>query len=392
MALATTYHPLPVAFTHGEGAWLYDEQGRAYLDGMSGIAVCGLGHAHPDVTATIQTQAAKLLHTSNAVRILEQEALADKITELTGMPEVFFCNSGSEANETAIKLTRLYGHTKGIDTPSMIVMTGAFHGRSMATLTATGGRKHQAGFDPLVPGFVRAPFNDLEAITTIASNRQDIVAVMLEPIQGEGGLTVADEAYLHGVVELCQANDWLLIFDEVQTGNGRTGDLFACMGLGIQPDILTTAKGLGNGMPIGACLIGERARGLFKPGSHGSTFGGNPLACAVAHTVLDVILRDDLCVRAATLGLKLKQALVARIGEHPRVRGIRGKGLMLGVELDSPAHDIKLRGLEEGVLLNVTSETVIRLLPPLIISDEELDELIERFMRAFERFVSECDD
>jgi len=388
MALTTTYCPLPVAFTHGEGAWLYDEDGRAYLDGLSGIAVCGLGHAHPDVTQTIQKQAAKLLHTSNAFRILEQEALADKITELTGMPEVFFCNSGSEANETAIKLTRLFGHKKGIDTPSIIVMTGAFHGRTMAALTATGSRKHQAGFDPLVPGFVRAPFNDIEAMRTIASNRHDVVAVMLEPIQGEGGLTVADEAYLHAVVELCKVNDWLLIFDEVQTGNGRTGDLFACMGLGIQPDIMTTAKGLGNGMPIGACLIGERARGLFIPGSHGSTFGGNPLACATAHTVLDVIVRDNLCARAATLGLKLKQALMARIGDHPRVRGIRGKGLMLGVEFDGPAHDMKQIGLDEGVLFSVTAETVVRLLPPLIMSDEELDELIERFVRTVERFVA----
>lgn len=388
MALTTTYCPLPIAFTHGVGAWLYDEAGKAYLDGLSGIAVCGLGHAHPDVTQTIQKQAAKLLHTSNAFRILEQEALAERITELTGMPEMFFCNSGSEANETAIKLTRLFGHKKGIDTPSVIVMTGAFHGRSLATLTATGGRKHQAGFEPLVPGFVRASFNDIEAIRTIATNRQDVVAVMLEPIQGEGGLTVADEAYLHAVAELCKANDWLLIFDEVQTGNGRTGDLFAFMGLGIQPDILTTAKGLGNGVPIGACLIGERARGLFKPGSHGSTFGGNPLACATAHTVLDVIMRDNLCARAAALGLKLKQALMARIGDHPSVRGIRGKGLMLGVELDRPANDMKLMGLEEGVLLNVTAETVVRLLPPLIMSDEELDELVERFIRTFERFVS----
>lgn len=388
MALTTTYCPLPIAFTHGQGVWLYDEAGRVYLDGLSGIAVCGLGHAHPDVTQTIQKQAAKLLHTSNAFRILEQEALAKKITDLTGMPEMFFCNSGSEANETAIKLTRLFGHKKEIDTPSVIVMTGAFHGRSLATLTATGARKHQVGFEPLVPGFVRASFNDIEAIRTIALSRQDVVAVMLEPIQGEGGITVADEAYLHAVAELCRANDWLLIFDEVQTGNGRTGDLFAYMGLGIQPDILTTAKGLGNGVPIGACLIGERARGLFTPGSHGSTFGGNPLACATAHTVLDVIVRDDLCARAAVLGLQLKQALIARIGDHPSVRDIRGKGLMLGVELDRPANDMKLIGLEEGVLFNVTAETVVRLLPPLIMSDEELDELVERFVRTFERFVA----
>ncbi|MCH9689710.1 MAG: aspartate aminotransferase family protein [Gammaproteobacteria bacterium] len=388
MALTTNYSPLPVAFTHGKGIWLYDEAGNAYLDGLSGIAVCGLGHAHPDVTHTIQTQAAKLLHTSNAYHILEQEALADKITALTGMPEMFFCNSGSEANETAIKLIRLYGHAKGIDTPSTIVMKGAFHGRSLATLTATGGRKHQAGFEPLVPGFVRAPYNNIEAIQTIAANRSDVVAVMLEPIQGEGGLIVGDEAYLHAVSALCKANDWLLVVDEVQTGNGRTGALFASLGMGIEPDILTTAKGLGNGVPIGACLIGPRASGLFKPGSHGSTFGGNPLACAIANTVLDVIVRDKLCARAAVLGVKLKQAFMEKIGDHPHVRGIRGKGLMLGIELDRPAADMRLIGLEERLLFNVTAETVVRFLPPLIMSDDELDELIFRFFRVFERFFS----
>ncbi|MDF1645611.1 MAG: aspartate aminotransferase family protein [Legionellaceae bacterium] len=387
MALTTTYNPLPVAFTHGKGIFLYDQAGKAYLDGLSGIAVCGLGHAHPKVTATIQKQAAQLLHTSNAYHILEQEALAKKITDLTGMDEMFFCNSGSEANETAIKLTRLYGHKKGIDTPSVIVMKGAFHGRSLATLTATGGRKHQAGFEPLVPGFVRAPYNDIEAIQMIAANRSDVVAVMLEPIQGEGGVIVGDEAYLHAVSALCKANNWLLIMDEVQTGNGRTGHLFASLGLGIVPDILTTAKGLGNGVPIGACLIGERASGLFKPGSHGSTFGGNPLACATARTVLDVIIQDKLCERAAQLGLKLKQALTQNIGDHPQVHGIRGKGLMLGIELNRPAADMRLIGLEEGILFNVTAEKVVRLLPPLIMTDSELDELIARLIRTFERFL-----
>ncbi len=390
MALTTTYSPLPVTFTHGKGVFLYDETGKEYLDGLSGIAVCGLGHVHPEITETIQAQAAKLLHTSNAYHILEQEKLADRLSQLTGMPEMFFCNSGSEANETAIKLTRLFGHKKGVNTPSMVVMEGAFHGRSLATLTATGGRKHQAGFEPLVPGFVRAPYNDIEAIKTIASNRSDIVAVMLEPIQGEGGVKVADEAYLHAVENLCNKNDWLLVFDEVQTGNGRTGDLFLSLGLGIEPDILTTAKGLGNGLPIGVCLINEKARGLFKPGSHGSTFGGNPLACATAHKVLDIIVRDQLCERAASLGFKLKQNLMEKIGDHPNVRGIRGKGLMLGVELDRPAADMRLIGLEEGVLFNVTAETVARLLPPLVMSDEELDELILRFTRTFKRFIKDA--
>ncbi len=387
MALTTTYSPLPVAFTHGEGVFLYDKKGKPYLDGLSGIAVCGLGHAHPDVTDTIQRQAAKLLHTSNAFHILEQEALADKLTELTLMPEVFFGNSGSEANETAIKLTRLFGHKKGVDTPSVIVMKGAFHGRSLATLTATAGRKYQAGFEPLVPGFVRAPYNDIDAIRTIALNRSDIVAVMLEPIQGEGGIIVGDEAYLHALAALCEENDWLFIMDEIQTGNGRTGDLFRALGVGVTPDILTTAKGLGNGLPIGACLMSQRAQNLFKPGSHGSTFGGNPLACATACTVLDVIARDKLCERAGVLGVKLKQSLMEKIGDHPSVCGIRGKGLMIGVELDRPAADMRLIGLEEGVLFNVTSETVVRLLPPLIMTDNEMDELIARFVRSFERFV-----
>jgi acetylornithine/N-succinyldiaminopimelate aminotransferase len=387
MALTTNYEPLPVAFTHGTGIWLYDEAGKAYLDGLSGLGACILGHAHPDVTHAIQTQAAKLLHTSNAFRILEQEALAEKLTALTGMPEMFFCNSGSEANECAIKLTRLFGHKKGIDTPSIIVMDRAFHGRSLATLSATGTRKHQAGYEPLVPGFVRAPYNNLEAIRTIASNRSDIVAVMLEPIQGEGGLIVGDEAYLRGVAAMCREKEWLCIFDEVQTGNGRTGDLFVSRGLGIEPDLLTTAKGLGNGVPIGACLMGPRVQGLFKPGNHGSTFGGNPLACATAQTVLDVIVRDKLCERATQLGLKLKQGLIEQLSNMPEVRSIRGKGLMVGVEFDRPMSEMRFIGLEEGLLFNVTAETVVRLLPPLIITDEELDELISRFVRVVRRFI-----
>lgn len=387
MALATTYKPADIAFTHGEGIWLFDTEGKRYLDALCGIAVTGLGHAHPEVTQTIETQAAKLIHTSNAFHILEQEALAEKITALTGFKEVFFGNSGAEANEAAIKLARLFGHQKAIETPSMIVMTGAFHGRTLATLSATGSRKHQAGFEPLMPGFVRAPYNDIEAIQTIAGNRSDIVAVMVEPIQGEGGIVVGDEAYLHGLSSLCKANDWLLIFDEIQTGNGRTGDLYQCMGQGISPDILTTAKGLGNGVPIGACLMGERASGLFKPGSHGSTFGGNQLASATAQTVLDVIVRDKLCERAAHLGLKLKQALMDKLGDNPYVKGIRGRGLMLGIELDRPALPMRAIGLEEGLIFNVTAETVVRLLPPLIMTDDELDELMSRLFRVFERFL-----
>lgn len=388
MTLVTTYNPLPVTFTHGKGVWLYDEKGTAYLDTFSGIAVCGLGHAHPDVTHTIQQQAAKLLHTSNAFHIKDQELLADKLTQLIGMEQVFFGNSGSEANEAAIKLTRLYGHKKGIETPSIIVMEGAFHGRTMAALTASGSRKVQAGFEPLVPGFIRAPFNDIDAIHTIAANRRDVVAVMLEPIQGEAGVIIADDTYLRAVAALCEQNDWLFILDEVQTGNGRTGKLFAHMDLDLKPDIVTTAKGLGNGVPIGACLMRNRACDLFKPGNHGSTFGGNPLACATALTVLEVMDRDRICEKAAKSGIILKEKLIHALSNHPNVRSIRGRGLMLGIELDRSANDIKRIGLENGLLLNVTSESVIRLLPALIISEDEIDALVVTLVKVLNAFVA----
>ncbi len=350
--------------------------------------MCNLGHAHPDVTKTIQQQASQLLHTSNTFRIRAQEELAATLTAMARMEQVFFCNSGAEANETAIKLARLFGHKKSIETPSIIVMSGAFHGRTLATLSASGGRKVQAGFEPLVPGFIRAPFNDIDAIHTIAANRDDVVAVMLEPIQGEGGVFVADETYLRALAALCDANDWLLIMDEVQTGNGRTGSLFASTGLGIQPDVLTTAKGLANGMPIGACLMNKKACDLFKPGSHGSTFGGNALACATALTVLNVIERDHICEHAARMGVRLKDKLISELGEHPNVKSIRGKGLMIGIELDRPALDMRLIGLENRVLFSVTSETVVRLLPPLIIQQAELDELVVRLVKTIHTFFS----
>ena len=368
--------------------WLFDEKGQAYLDSFSGIAVCGLGHAHPDVTKTIQQQAAKLIHTSNVFHIREQELLAEKLTKMSGMEQVFFGNSGAEANEAAIKLSRLYGHKKGIETPSVIVMEGAFHGRTMATLSASGTRKVQAGFEPLVPGFVRAPFHDIDALRTIANNRDDIVAVMLEPIQGEGGIYVADKVYLRAVAALCEKQDWLLILDEIQTGNGRTGKLFACMDANVQPDILTTAKGLGNGVPISACLMSKNASNLFKPGNHGSTFGGNPLACATASTVLDVIVRDKICEKVAKQSIVLKEQLIQALGEHPNVQSIRGKGYMLGVELDRPASDIRLTGIANGILLNVTAESVIRLLPPLIMNEEEQEMLVARLVKTIDAFVT----
>ncbi|BCA97144.1 acetylornithine aminotransferase [Legionella antarctica] len=388
MALITCYNPMPITFTHGEGVWLYDEQGKAYLDGLSGIAVCGLGHAHPDVTRTIQQQASKLLHTSNAFHIKEQELLAAKLTTMAGMEQVFFANSGAEANEAAIKLTRLFGHNKGVETPSIIVMERAFHGRTMATLTASGSRKVQAGFEPLVPGFIRAPFNDLEAIHKIAANREDVVAVMIEPIQGEGGIYAAEEGYLRALAQLCEQHDWMLILDEIQTGNGRTGKLYSCMHYNIQPDILTTAKGLGNGLPIGACLMSKKAVNLFKPGNHGSTFGGNPLACATALTVLEVIERDKLCEKVTKNSAILMDKLIRNLGEHPHVKAIRGKGYMIGIELDRPATDIRAVGLANGVIFNITAETVIRLLPPLIINEDEIEELVKRLTLTISQFTT----
>lgn len=383
----TAYSPLPVSFTHGQGIWLYDQNGKTYLDALSGIAVTGLGHTHPEVTATIQQQAAKIIHTSNAFQIPEQQQLAQRLTKLSHTEQAFFANSGAEANEAAIKLTRLFGHHKGIDTPSVIVMEKAFHGRTMATLTASGNRKVQAGFDPLLPGFVRAPFNDIQALHTIACNRDDVVAVMLEVIQGEGGIYSADTAYLQAVEKLCQENDWLLIVDEIQTGNGRTGKYFAYMHHAIQPDIITTAKGLANGIPIGACLIGPRAANLFAPGNHGSTFGGNPLACATALTVLDVIEHDKLCQNAAKQGKKLLDTLTTTLQSIPQVKAVRGQGLMIGIELDRPAADAKKIGLEKGIIFNTTAENVIRILPPLIIQDDEVDMLIERLVSSIRGFV-----
>lgn len=388
MTIITSYNPLPISFSHGKGIWLYDENNDAYLDTFSGIAVCGLGHAHPEITNAIQEQAAKLIHTSNAFRIKEQEQLAEQLIQITGMAQAFFTNSGAEANEAAIKLARLYGHKKGITTPSIIVMDGAFHGRTMATLTASGSRKVQAGFEPLVPGFIRAPFNDINAIQTIAENRDDVVAVMLEPIQGENGVVVADDAYIRSVASLCDKNDWLFILDEVQTGNARTGKWFAYMHTNSKPDILTTAKGLGNGFPIGACLMHRRAIDLFKPGNHGSTFGGNPLACATALRVLQVIEQERLCEKVAQKGAVFKEKLIHAISDHPSVVAIRGKGYMLGIELDRPAQDIKPIGLKHRILLNVTRDTVIRLLPALIISEKEEDMLIERLITSIQDFVA----
>jgi acetylornithine aminotransferase len=360
-SIMPTYKRLDVSFTHGEGCWLFDTKGRRYLDALSGIAVCGLGHAHPAVTEAITAQAGKLLHTSNLYGIPLQQELADRLTRAAGMDTVFFGNSGAEANEGAIKLARLFGHRKGIDKPAIIVMEGAFHGRTLATLSATGSRKVQAGFEPLV-------------INAIARNNPRIVAVLVEPVQGEAGIRLPPQGYLEGLREICDANDWLLMLDEVQTGNGRTGRMFAWQHGSAAPDVLTTAKGLGNGVPIGACLARGKAASLFGPGNHGSTFGGNPLACAAANAVLRVIEEQQLCAHAERMGHELVQQLREALASVPGVREVRGKGLMVGIELEAAGTGLVEDALAAGLLINLTGDNVIRLLPPLVISADEVTE------------------
>ena len=383
-----TYQRLPVTFEHGEGAWLVDTEGRRYLDALGGIAVCGLGHAHPALTAAISDQAGKLLHTSNLYGIAQQQQLGETLCRLSGMQRVFFGNSGAEANEAAIKLARLYAHKRGIEKPAIVVMENSFHGRTLATLSATGNRKVQAGFEPLVQGFVRVPFNDLEAIRAVAENRSDVVAVLVEPIQGEGGIQIPDEGYLEGIRALCDQNQWLMMLDEIQTGMGRTGRYFAFQHGQAVPDVMTLAKALGNGVPIGACLARDIAADLFAPGNHGSTFGGNPLACRAGLTVCETLESDDLVARAARLG----EILLARFGEtlsgQAAVTDIRGRGLMIGIELDRPCGELVGMALQAGLLINVTAGNVVRLLPPLILSDEEAERLADTTVQLINEFVA----
>ena len=385
--LMNTYARLPVAFTHGQGPWLYDGQGRRYLDALAGIAVNTLGHAHPDLVRALSEQIARLIHVSNLYRIPEQERLSDRLAELSGMDEVFFCNSGCEANEAAIKLARFYGHHKGIEQPAIIVMERAFHGRTLATLSATGNRKTQAGFEPLVAGFVRVPFDDLAAVEAVAQHNVNVVAVLIEPIQGEGGINIAHDEYLQGLRRICSARGWLLMVDEVQCGLARTGKWFAHQHAGIVADVMTLAKGLASGVPIGACLAAGPAAGLFKPGSHGSTFGGNPLACVAALTTLDVIERDGLMARALALGERIRSDLAKRLEGVVGVADIRGDGLMIGVELDRPCGELVQRALDAGLLLNVTADRVVRLLPALIFSAAEADELAATLSRLIREFL-----
>jgi acetylornithine/N-succinyldiaminopimelate aminotransferase len=386
--LMKNYARQTVAFTHGEGCTLFDEQGKRYLDGLAGIAVNTLGHKHPRLIAALAAQAARLIHVSNLYTVHEQEVLADRMARLAAMDEVFFCNSGCEANEAAIKLARLYGHNKGVDQPAIIVMEHAFHGRTLATLSATGNRKVQAGFEPLVPGFVRVPFDDLAAIEQVAANNKNVVAVLFEPVQGEGGIHIAHEDFMRGLRCLCDAQGWLFMVDEVQCGIGRTGTWFAHQHAGIRPDVMTLAKGLGSGVPVGACLTAGAATGMFKPGNHGSTFGGNPLACVAALTTLAVIEDEKLLDRAAALGERIRARVRSALAGNAAIVDVRGSGLMIGIELDRPCGALVAAGLDAGILINVTADKVIRLLPPLVMSDAEADELIDTLVAVVNRFLA----
>lgn len=372
-----TYARLPVGFTKGEGSYLEDEHGKKYLDALTGIAVVGLGHAHPKVASALADQAKTLTHTSNLYQIPLQTKLAAKLCEISGMDSAFFANSGAEANEAAIKLARIKGSKSGINNPEVIVVDDSFHGRTMATLTATGNRKVHAGFEPLLNGFIRTQFDDIEAIKGIAGNNTNVTAVLVEPILGEAGIVIPDPEYLSKLRAICDDKGWLLMLDEVQTGNGRTGTYFEFLDHDIAPDVVTTAKGLGNGMPIGVCLARGEAAGLFEPGNHGSTFGGNPLACAAALAVIDTIEQESLCSRARILGDRILSGFHKSLTGNNQVKEIRGKGLMLAIELNEDAPNLVNDALEAGILINVAQGNVIRLLPPLTLTDEEADSIVE---------------
>ena len=389
--LMDTYNRNPVTFVKGGGVWLWDDKGEKYLDALAGIAVNGLGHAHPKLVKAISEQAAKLIHTSNVYQVAEQSALADKLAEVSGMDKVFFCNSGCEANEAAIKLARLYGHKKGIENPEIIVMERAFHGRTMATLSATGNRKTQAGFEPLVSGFVRVPYDDLEAIQAIASRKNNVVAILVEPVQGEGGVYIpADmKTYFKGLRKLCDDNGWLFMLDEVQSGIGRTGTWFAFQHTGIFPDVMTLAKGLGSGVPIGACVAKGAAAEVFTPGKHGSTFGGNPLATTAGLTTLNAIADEKLRENAQKMGDLIVANLKKGLANEKGVTNIRNAGLMIGIELDRPCAELVKMALEAKLLINVTADKVVRLLPPLVINEAEANELVARLSKLIKAFLNQ---
>ncbi|MDR5171673.1 acetylornithine transaminase [Methylobacillus flagellatus] len=388
--LMNTYARQPVTFTKGEGAWLWDTEGKRYLDALAGIAVNGLGHAHPRLVAAISEQAGRLIHVSNVYGIAEQSRLADRLCEVSGMDKVFVCNSGCEANEAAIKLARLYGHNKGIENPEIIVMERAFHGRTLATLSATGNRKTQAGFEPLVSGFIRVPFDDLDAVRQVARHNKNVVAILLEPIQGEGGINVPRDsaAYFKGLREICDTHGWLLMLDEVQSGVARTGTWFAFQHTDVVPDVMTLAKGLGSGVPIGACLAHGPAAEVFTYGKHGSTFGGNPLACSAALATLDIIESDGLLAHAEQLGNYIREAFAASLQDVAGVSVIRNAGLMIGIELDRPCAELVKQALEAGLLINVTAEKVIRLLPPLVMNEQEAQQVVGILAPLIKKFLA----
>lgn len=388
--LMNTYARQPVAFVRGEGAYLWDESGKRYLDAVAGVAVNGLGHAHPRLVKAIAEQAASVIHTSNLYRIPQQEALAERLCALSGMDKAFFCNSGCEANEAAIKLARMYGHGKGIEVPTIIVMEKAFHGRTMGTLTASGSRKIQAGFEPLLSGFARVPFNDIEAIRQVAEHNKSVVAVLVEVVQGEGGINVLAADFLAELRHICDAHGWLLMLDEVQTGIGRTGTWFGFQHSGVVPDVMALAKGLGGGMPIGACLARGAAAEVFKPGSHGSTFGGNPLACAAALATLDAIEADKLLDNARVRGEAIRGGLRQALAGVTGVVDIRGDGLMIGIELDRPCGELVGVARDAGVLINVTADKVIRLVPPLVYGEAEVNVLVSAVASVVKNYLQQA--
>ncbi len=385
--LVHAYQSMPVSFTRGDGCYLWDSEGKQYLDALCGISVTSLGHNLPVLTAAIQEQAATLLHTSNLYSITWQQKLADLLCENAQMDRVFFGNSGAEANEAAIKLARLYGHQQGIDNPQIVVMQHGFHGRTMATLSATGSRKVQAGFEPLVSGFVRVPYNDIEAISAVAENNRNVVAILVEPVQGEAGIVIPDAGYLKALRQICDRYDWLLMLDEVQSGMGRSGKLFACQHEAVIPDVMTLAKALGNGVPIGACVCAGKAAEVIKPGNHGSTFGGNPLASRAAFTVLDYMIKNRIADNAEQRGQQLFGELQQGLTGNSQVAEVRHLGLLLAVELKIPCPQLVSRALEHGLLINVTATNVVRLLPPLIMNEAQTSELATRLVDCINTFT-----
>ena len=381
------YQSLPVEFSHGNGCYLWDTDGNQYLDALCGISVTSLGHNYPPLTAAIQQQAETLLHTSNLYSITWQRKLADLLCESAAMDRVFFANSGAEANEAAIKLARLHGHQQGINNPQIVVMQHAFHGRTMATLSATGSRKVQAGFEPLVSGFVRAPYNDIAAVEAIAKNGRNVVAILVEPVQGEAGIIIPDPGYLGALRRICDENGWLLMLDEIQTGMARSGKMFACQHEAVLPDVMTLAKALGNGVPIGACLTRGIAADVIKPGNHGSTFGGNPLACRAGYTVLQGMIESGVAENAALRGEQLAEALREGLAENSRTAEVRHLGLLLAVQMNIPCQGLVAQALQQGLLINVTAESVIRLLPPLNISEAETVEIADKLIACINHFT-----